>query len=226
MVDVVMPARNESTTVAANVAAAAGCRYVRRVIVVDDGSVDDTTAIAEAAGADVLRRPGSTGSKAHAMEAGVARTDATHILFVDADCIDLASAHLDAICEPVLDGRAEMSLGAFDYGWLNWLVLRLPPLTGERIVPRSIWEQVPTDKLAGYTIEVRLNEVVAEGHHRTTARTMDGVFHRTKRVKFGRVDGLRRTWRMYRDLVAMLWPMGDIRWRTYWFYLRGLTIED
>ena len=133
--------------------------------------------------------------------------------------------HLDVVCEPVLEGRAEMSLGAFDYGWLNWLVLRCPPLSGERIVPRWVWDAVPEHKLDGYTIEVRLNEVICEGRHRTSARTMVGVYHRTKRDKFGRIEGLRRTWLMYRDLLSMLRPIGDVRWRTYWFYLRGLTVE-
>jgi len=23
----------------------------------------------------------------------------------------------------------------------------------------------------------------------------------------------------------MVWPIGDVRWRAYWFYLRGLTVE-
>ena len=119
-----------------------------------------------------------------------------------------------------------MSLGAFDYGWLNWLVLHCPPLSGERIVPRWVWEAVPPDKLDGYTIEVRLNEVICERRMRTSARTMTGVYHRTKRDKFGRLEGLQRTWLMYRDILSMLRPMGDVRWRTYWFYLRGLTIED
>ena len=225
VVVVVMPARDEATTVAANVAAAIGCRHVRRVIVVDDGSRDDTAAVAAAAGARVVGRPGSTGSKAHAMDAGVRATDATHILFVDADCTGLTSAHLDAICEPVLDGRADMSFGAFDYGWLNRLVLVCPPLSGERIVPRWLWDAIPATKLDGYTIEVRMNEVIAEGHLRTSARTMPGVFHRTKRDKFGVVEGFRRTVLMYRDLLAMLKPFGDVRWRTYVFYLRGLTVE-
>jgi hypothetical protein len=54
---------------------------------------------------------------------------------------------------------------------------------------------------------------------------MNGVYHRTKRVKLGRWAGVRSTWSMFRDLLKIVWPIGDVRLRTYWFYLRGLTVE-
>jgi glycosyltransferase involved in cell wall biosynthesis len=220
-----MPARDEAPTVASNVAAALGCSYVREVIVVDDGSTDATADEAGAAGAKLVRREGSCGSKALAMAAGVAASDADAILFVDADCTGLTSAHLDAICEPFVDGRATMSIGAFDYGWFwNPMVVRWPPLSGERIIPRWVFESIPPQKLEGYTIEIRINEVIAEGRHPTTVQTMRGVSHRTKRDKHGTVEGYRRTYWMYRELLRMLRPVGDVRWRTYWFYLRNLTV--
>jgi glycosyltransferase involved in cell wall biosynthesis len=226
-IDVVMPARDEALTVAANVAAALACRYVREVIVVDDGSADATSDEAGAAGAKVVRREGSDGSKAEAMAAGVAESDADAILFVDADCTGLTSTHLDGIVRPFVEGRATMSIGAFDYGWFwNPMVLRWPPLSGERIIPRWVFESIPEEKLHGYTIEVRINEVIAAGHHPTTVRTMRGVSHRTKRDKDGLIEGYRRTWWMYRDLLAMMKPFGDIRWRLYGDYLRRLTVES
>jgi glycosyltransferase involved in cell wall biosynthesis len=179
VIDVVIPARDEAATVAAVVAASRCCAYVREVIVVDDGSADDTAERATAAGAKVLaRQPG--GSKARAMELGVGATDADAVLFLDADLTGLTGAHLDDICRPFVEGRAVMSLGTFDYGrrW-NWLVLRFPPTSGERVVPRWVFDSVPPHKRDGYTIEVMLNEVIAEGRLPTTARVMEGVFHRT-----------------------------------------------
>jgi glycosyltransferase involved in cell wall biosynthesis len=225
IIDIIIPARDEECTVAANVVAALGCAHVREVLVVDDGSSDHTGDEARAAGAKVIRRESEVGSKAHAMALGVAATDADTLFFIDADCTGLTSAHLDAICEPYLAGRCVMSLGAFDYGWFwNPMVLRWPPLTGERIVPRRVFESIPPDKISGYTIEVRINEVVAESRMTTVARTMPGVYHRTKRDKLGRIPGLRATWAMYMDLFGLLKP-GEVRWRTYWFYLHGLTVH-
>ena len=226
VVDCVIPARNEEPTVAAVVEVARACRFVRDVIVVDDGSSDATATEAERAGARVVRRPPSAptvGSKAHAMEAGVdASIGSEAILFVDADVLGLSVEHLDAICEPVVQRRAAMSLGTFDYGLWNPLVLRFPPTTGERIVPRWVFDAIPPWKRDGYTIEIMINEVICEARLPTVARVMQGVTHRTKREKFGPVEGWKRTWRMFWDLWA-LWR--SVRWRAYWFYLRDLTIE-
>ncbi len=207
------------------VEAARACRYGRDVLVVDDGSEDATAERAAVAGAKVVRRVARAGSKAHAMEAGVAASDADAVLFCDADCLGLTSAHLDAICRPFVEGRAAMSLGWFDYGWLNPLVLRLPPTTGERILSRTVWDAIPPHKRQGYSIEIMINEVIAESRLPTTARIMRGVTHRTKRDKYGLRRGYRESCRMLWDLLRV--PLhGRVRWRTYWFYLRNLTVEE
>jgi glycosyltransferase involved in cell wall biosynthesis len=223
-VDCIIPARDEAQTVGSVVQVARGCSYVRNVIVVDDGSVDATASVAAAAGATVVRREGSSGSKAQAMAAGVdAAADADAVLFADGDLVGITSEHLDDICRPVVEGRAAMSFGTFDYGnFWNPIVLRFPPTSGERIVPRWVFEAIPPEKRVGYTIEIMINEVITEARLPIVARVMTGVGHRTKRQKFGVVEGYRRTWRMFWDLWA-LW--GVCRKRTYWFYLRDLTIE-
>jgi glycosyltransferase involved in cell wall biosynthesis len=224
-IDAVVPARNEVATVARVVEACRGCSYTCEVIVVDDGSTDGTAETAAAAGAKVVRLDtGGEGSKGRAMEAGVAATGADAILFVDADCTGLRAGHLDAICRPFVEGRATMSIGCFEYGLLNWLVLRFPPTTGERIIPRWVWDAVAPEKRVGYSIEVMINEVIAEGRLPTVARIMGGVSHRTKRHKLGWRRGFREQWRMFWHLIGLP-TTGVVRWRTYWFYLRDLTVE-
>ena len=224
MIDAVVPARNEASTIADVITALRDCEYVREVVVVDDGSRDDTADVARAAGAKVIRREVERGSKAHAMAAGVAATDADAIFFVDADLIGVTPAHLDAICKPFVEHRCAMSIGTFDYGWRNPIVLRMPHTTGERVIPRWVFEAIPPERLDGFTIETTINEVIAEARLTTVARVMKGVTHRTKRDKFGTVEGWRRTYKMFKQILALPFK-GVIRWRAIWFYFRGLSIE-
>ena len=60
-VAVVIPARNEADRIRDTVAAAAGLPGVDLVIVVDDGSTDDTAGLAGEAGATVLRHSRARG---------------------------------------------------------------------------------------------------------------------------------------------------------------------
>jgi len=62
-------------------------RHVARVVVVDDGSTDETGQVAAEAGAEVLRMR-ANGGKGSAIRAGLGRlleSSATHVAFVDAD---------------------------------------------------------------------------------------------------------------------------------------------
>ena len=68
----VIPCKDEADRIAATVRAVAALPQVGRVVVVDDGSRDETAPVAEAAGAVVVRHPRNRG-KAAALESGVRR---------------------------------------------------------------------------------------------------------------------------------------------------------
>jgi glycosyltransferase involved in cell wall biosynthesis len=82
-VSVVIPAFNEEEGIGAVVAALKG-RPWREVLVVDDGSTDQTAARAEAAGARVVRHPYNKGNGA-AVKTGIREAQGEVLLLMDAD---------------------------------------------------------------------------------------------------------------------------------------------
>ena len=83
-VSVVIPAFNEGAAIAGVVAAVATAAPWREVIVVDDGSKDDTGARAAAAGALVVRHPYNKGNGA-AVKSGIRRASGEYVLIIDGD---------------------------------------------------------------------------------------------------------------------------------------------
>ena len=83
-ISVVIPAYNEADSIANIVAAMASVASWREIIVVDDGSVDDTAARAEGAGAKVVRHPYNKGNGA-AVKSGIRRAGGDFVLIIDGD---------------------------------------------------------------------------------------------------------------------------------------------
>ena len=83
-VSVVIPAYNEGAAIAAVVTAVAAAGPWREIIVVDDGSHDDTSGRAGAAGAVIVRHPYNKGNGA-AVKSGIRRATGDYVLILDGD---------------------------------------------------------------------------------------------------------------------------------------------
>jgi len=81
---VVIPACNEATTIGSVVADLRASGPWHEILVVDDGSTDDTGARASAAGARVIRHPYNKGNGA-AVKTGIRQATGACVLIVDAD---------------------------------------------------------------------------------------------------------------------------------------------
>jgi glycosyltransferase involved in cell wall biosynthesis len=81
---VIVPAYNEAPSIAAVVSTLKTSACWHEVIVVDDGSHDDTSGLAESAGAIVVRHPYNKGNGA-AVKSGIRRATGEYILILDGD---------------------------------------------------------------------------------------------------------------------------------------------
>lgn len=110
---IVIPAKNEAGAIG-NAVAGARERYPdAEIIVVDDGSTDDTAAVAEAAGATVVRHPESLGNGA-AIKSGARAASGDIIGFMDGDGQHDAAEFERLLAK--LDSGYDMVIGARDAG--------------------------------------------------------------------------------------------------------------
>ena len=201
-----VPAFDEALRVGATVTAARAVPGVDRVLVIDDGSTDDTAEVAEAAGAAVLRLP-VNGGKGVALEAGLAlvRADADVLLLLDADLGETAT-EAGALLGPVLADRADMTVATFPRptgkagfglvkGLARWGIRRMgsgfeaaAPLSGQRALSRRAVDAV-LPFAGGFGVEValtvralraglRVAEVETAMAHAATGRDVAGFVHR------------------------------------------------
>lgn len=178
-VAVIIPAYNEAERITATVQAALAIAGVERVVVVDDGSTDNTAKIAKRAGAEVISKPHKRG-KGAAMGSGVAylrksaQPDADYLLlFVDGDLGSSASA-CEVLIEPVASGRCSMSIavppafkGAGGHGFVLGTARKAiseatgwepqAPLSGQRCMNSFVFEACKNQLSRGWGVETWLS---------------------------------------------------------------------
>jgi glycosyltransferase involved in cell wall biosynthesis len=166
-------AHDEAESIAYTVRAVLAVDGVRRVVVVDDASRDDTALLAEKAGAWIVRM-GAVAGKGGALEAGAKRVaDADIVLLLDAD-LGRAAEQAGLLLAPLLAGEAEMTIavpsspgpgagGGRAARLARWGIARYGggfeatyPLSGQRALTRDCLETV-RPFMAGYGVEVGLS---------------------------------------------------------------------
>ncbi|MFA4015306.1 MAG: hypothetical protein RUDDFDWM_000386 [Candidatus Fervidibacterota bacterium] len=206
-VSVIIPAYNEAGRVGLTVSAVWELPNVCEVIVVDDGSNDDTAREAFNAGAStVIRLPRRCGKGAALFE-GVKVASGDVLLFVDAD-LCASARNLKPLIGHVLDGKADMAIavpskmGQGGFGITKAfarLMIALTcgffakaPLCGQRAIKRQLVKRM--GRFAdGFGVEVgltidahmfgaRIVEVPLDFEHRVTGRTLRGFLHRAKQL--------------------------------------------
>jgi hypothetical protein len=211
----ILPAYNEAGRVGNVVRVLCRDELVDEIIMVDDGSVDGTSAEAvEAAAGDarfsLLRHPSNRG-KGQAILSGWQATHAANLLFLDADLVNLDNRHITALVEPVLYGLADMTVGLFRQGyWRTDLAHRLTPwLSGQRCLRAELLASLSMGAAAGYGFETALSLAARKLGWRSLEVYLWGVSHLPGDVANGWRGPLNKA-RMYAHILRA-WFVFNLR---------------
>ncbi len=184
-VSVCIPARNEAATIGRIVRTivteltgdGGGVPLVDEVVVVDDGSTDDTGVIAARAGARVVTGDSAGGGKGQAMRVALREAEGDLIAFIDGDVTNFGSHFVTGLLGPLLtddsitvvkgfyqrplhgepDGGGRvtelMARPVIDLLFPALVVVR-QPLAGETAAPRWVFEKCTLAD--GYAVELAL----------------------------------------------------------------------
>lgn len=200
-----IPAHNECETLEETVAAALAVRQIKKVIVVDDGSTDQTAKKAKECGAEVVRLRRNSG-KGKALALGLKRVYTPWVLFLDADlgnsfhdlkafittaqreCLDLA------IASPKLKKGGFGLLQAISVLGTYFLTghKMKTPLSGQRLLKTQLARMLlPFSDRFGVEIGInvdalrlglKVREIPSTFSHRHTGRTIKGFLHRSQQT--------------------------------------------
>ncbi len=203
-VSCIIPAYNEGPRIAAVTSVLSKCDFVDEVLVVNDGSSDNTAQAARATGTEVLSLPVNMG-KGAAVSRGISATSGDVVLLLDADLVGLTRKHVQDLLAPVVNGDADMSIGIFRGGrvFTDLAQLTTSFLSGQRALRRSLIEPSELEDTK-YGLETALTQIASEKSLVVKKVYLDDLTQVVKEEKMGLAKGSRQRFKMYWHVIKQV----------------------
>ncbi len=203
----IIPAYNEWPRIRGVLETVLACDELDEVIVVNDGSSDNTAEII-----DSFTHPKLTkihieknGGKAKAIIKWIQVSKGEYIVMIDSDLLNLTPAHITSLLKPIQDGEAEATLSIREnsLGIYKWIGTDF--VSWERIIPRGIFDDSEYyTSWPGFWLEVKINEKILKQGYRVKSVIFPWVITPRKTVKLGYIKGTIADWKMIRDIISVV----------------------
>lgn len=163
-VSCVIAAYNEGPRIAHVLRAVIGHPLIHEIIVVDDGSTDNTREVVSQFPQVHLFALEKNGGKSHAVAEGIQKAAGEFIFLLDADLAGLSPAYLTNLIEPVVSGKADISISLRGNTFIVWRWIGLDYISGERVFPKEFIRPLlkRISELHGFGLEVYMNKFIVK----------------------------------------------------------------
>lgn len=199
----VIPAYNESERIAAVLRPVVESKLFDRVVVVDDGSEDKwelKSVLDRFPNVEHYWLPVNKG-KSFAVARAVKYLNGAvdYVCLLDADLEGLTILNLKGLLSPFWSEMADATLSRRpSYGGLFYPKLDI--FTGERVLPLSLLEECKLESRTSFEMEAVINGALICSHARIRVVDWPNVTNPTKMAKYGVWNGVKKDWRMFRDM--------------------------
>jgi len=203
IVTAIIPAFNEEHNIGAVLDILTVSPLISEIIVVSDGSEDNTVGVASAYEEVKVIELLNNRGKGGAVKVGLDNSGGNIIVILDADLIGLQEEHIEALLHPVLSGSAEMVTGVFEKGRpVTDLAQKVAPfLSGQRALERELLESISDIDLSRFGIEVALQRYVEENAVKNELVQLKLLSHVMKEEKLGLCKGVFARAKMYWEII-------------------------
>jgi glycosyltransferase involved in cell wall biosynthesis len=219
IISIIVPAYNEASRIGKMLDVLNGLgRSQFQIIVVDDGSTDETSKVVSQYPDIACIRHSMNQGKGAAMATGIENASGDIILFIDADLVGFRVDQVQLLIHPLLSGVSQASMGYLDNiidGFFG------KPLCGNRAYFRSdLVPLVEEMKSKRYRVEIFLNYHLHDRSY--SIKCLNGVTQPLQTGKYKGTTGYYRffyiIWQVWLELIAYPSIFRSIHWAYLQYY--------
>jgi glycosyltransferase involved in cell wall biosynthesis len=210
----IIPTYNEEPRIHGILSIVAAHPLVHEVIVVDDGSKDKTHEVVREIArlypkVKLIIHEVNKG-KSKAICTGVRESTGTFLMFIDADLIGVTEKSLTDLIDPVISGKADITISLRKNAPWLWHWIGLDYISGERVMPREfVYELLDKiERLKKFGLEAYINRFIIKYNFRIKVVQWPNVSSPYKYIKSGKWKGFKGDVGMMVDIFATLYMFG------------------
>lgn len=205
----VICAYNEAPRIKEVLQAVTNTPDISEILVVDDGSTDNTKEVVCTFPSVTLIQLKPNGGKSNAMAAGIAHATGDLCMLLDADLRGVTTAHITSLAAPVLRGAADVSISLRKNSLWIYRLIGMDFVSGERLVPTTILRETLQHmrQLPRFGVEVFMNDILIAQRLHIAVVDWHDVTQARKVEKMGFWRGILSEARMVLDIMRVIYPV-------------------
>ncbi|PID84208.1 hypothetical protein CSB09_02225 [Candidatus Gracilibacteria bacterium] len=202
----IIPAYNEGPRIEEMIDAVLGCKELDEIIIINDGSTDDTWEKIQTIKDPRCIKMNNTKNcgKMKSVMRAIKKSNGDYIVMIDSDLIGLKSYHIKQLIDPIMTQLCDTTLSLRDNSLRIYKLLKTDFVSGERVIPKEIFEDTAFFVGKSFGLEVKINEKILEKNLIRGNVKLKGVITPNKSKKIGFFAGTWADIKMVGEILCVL----------------------